>query len=97
MEPVVAQTGNCMHVTDLMREGIEKAGFINIHERVFKFLIGDWPKHPIYKEAGRLHMKSYKDGSLPPSLSANSEAKCTFPSAYSLKSAPRPVVSRAAP
>lgn len=62
MEPVVAQTGNCMHVTDLMREGIESAGFINIHERVFKFPIGDWPKHPIYKEAGRLQMKSYKDG-----------------------------------
>lgn len=62
MEPVAAQTGNCMHVTDLMREGIEKAGFINVHERAFKFPIGDWPKHPIYKEAGRLHMKSYKDG-----------------------------------
>ena len=62
MDPVVAQTGNAINVTELMKEGIEDAGFINVTERRFKFPIGDWPKHPVYKEAGAVNKTMYKDG-----------------------------------
>lgn len=55
------KTGNATDITDWMREEIEAAGFTNVHERQLKMPVGDWPAHPIYKEAGRLanmHMKS---------------------------------------
>lgn len=45
-----------------MRDGIEKAGFINIHERTFKFPLGDWPRHPVYKEAGARSLMHFKEG-----------------------------------
>lgn len=61
-EPVVAQTSFSMAVPDLMRTGIESAGFTNVREKTFKMPIGDWAKHPIYKEAGRLNMMAYKEG-----------------------------------
>ena len=61
-EPVVAQTGYNAKVLETMRAGIENAGFINVHERDFKMPIGDWPKHPLYKEAGRLCLQGTKDG-----------------------------------
>lgn len=62
MEPIVAQTGNTMRVMELMRPGIEKAGFTKICERDFKFPLGNWPKHPVYKEAGALYKRLYNDG-----------------------------------
>lgn len=37
-----------------MRGGIEKAGFVDVHEKVYKVPIGPWPKDPNLKEAGRL-------------------------------------------
>lgn len=61
-EPIVAQTGFNMKVPDLMRAGIENAGFINVHERDFKMPLGEWPKHPIYKEAGRLNKINFMQG-----------------------------------
>lgn len=61
-ETVLAQTGFTGNVPELMRAGIEGAGFVNVHERNFKMPLGDWPKHPIYKEAGRLHMKGISEG-----------------------------------
>lgn len=60
-QPVVAKTGYNAKVLDTMRSGIENAGFINVHERDFKMPIGDWPKHPLYKEAGRLCLQGTKD------------------------------------
>ena len=62
MAPVVAQTSNTIRITELMRKGIEDAGFTNVHERHFKFPIGDWPKHPVYKEAGAVNKIMLKEG-----------------------------------
>lgn len=62
MDAVVAQTGNNMWVNKLMRSGIEGAGFTKICERDFKFPLGDWPKHPVYKESGALYKRTFKEG-----------------------------------
>lgn len=62
MAPVVAQIGNTIRITELMRKGIEDAGFINVQERHFKFPIGDWPRHPVYKEAGAVNRIMFKEG-----------------------------------
>ena len=45
-----------------MRKRIENAGFIDVHERDYKVPIGEWPKHPIHKEAGRYQMMHYELG-----------------------------------
>ena len=62
MAACVASTGNPTDVSSLMRPGIEAAGFINIHEKDFKVPIGDWPRHPIYKEVGDLRLTQFKEG-----------------------------------
>lgn len=42
------------NVFDTMRSSTEGAGFVKIHEKVYKVPIGDWPRHPVYKDAERL-------------------------------------------
>lgn len=48
------KTGRRIDITNTMRAGIEKAGFIDVHEKVYKIPIGTWPKDPLLKEVGRL-------------------------------------------
>lgn len=59
-KPIIAaatkNAGNAADLVDFMKEEIEAAGFINLHEHNFKLPLGSWPQHPIYKEAGRLSM-----------------------------------------
>ena len=43
-----------------MRSRIERAGFINIQEKVFKAPIGAWPKNTTYKDAGKCSLKHFK-------------------------------------
>lgn len=52
--------GNAADVIDWMRQEIEDAGFVSIQEYNFKLPTGDWPQHPIWKEAGRLGMIHFK-------------------------------------
>lgn len=56
------QTENAVDTADTMRGMIEAAGFINVHEKLYKVPIGPWPKHPIYKQAGGLNMIAFKLG-----------------------------------
>lgn len=58
--PAARQTGHSFDVTDWMKQDIEEAGFVNLHETDFKVPLGEWPQHPIYKEAGRLSMIHFK-------------------------------------
>ena len=46
-----------------MRERIEQAGFINIHQQDYKMPIGTWPKMQVYKDAGRLCKQQAEAGS----------------------------------
>ena len=54
LEACGERRGVPMDTTDKMRSRIEAAGFTNIHEKLYKVPLGTWPKHPIYKDAGRI-------------------------------------------
>lgn len=45
-----------------MRTDIEKTGFIGAHEQVYNFPVGQWPKDPLLKEAGRLNYHHWSSG-----------------------------------
>ena len=45
-----------------MTERIKGAGFVNIKEKKYKVPLGSWPKHPLFKDAGRIGMVTYKAG-----------------------------------
>lgn len=54
--------GRPVDVLPLMRRGVEKAGFVDVHDKVYKFPIGPWAKDPVLKEAGRLNHHMWKIG-----------------------------------
>lgn len=62
LERAALKAGNDIRIVDYMKEEIEHAGFVNVHERHFKLPVGDWPKHPIYKDAGTAHRAHIKKG-----------------------------------
>jgi hypothetical protein len=39
----------------MMRSAMEKAGFVDAHEKLYKIPLGPWAKDKILKEAGWLH------------------------------------------
>jgi hypothetical protein len=45
-----------------MRSKIEKAGFIDVHEQVYKAPIGPWPRERVYKEVGQLNYHHWVTG-----------------------------------
>jgi hypothetical protein len=45
-----------------MKAAIESAGFINVHEDLFKCPIGSWPKNKKLKEAGRVNLQHWSSG-----------------------------------
>lgn len=57
-----AKSGRRGDTTDTMRADIEEAGFINVHEKKVKVPCGEWAKHPVMKEAGKLHQAQFKAG-----------------------------------
>ena len=65
MAPIAKASGNPTNVFDEMRGRIEKAGFINVQEKTMKLPLGDWPKHPVYKDAGtcnKIHFLAGMEG-----------------------------------
>lgn len=51
-----------MDIFRTMKDSIAAAGFINLQEKEYKIPIGQWPKHPIYKEVGRLALEQFMTG-----------------------------------
>ncbi|KKA18599.1 hypothetical protein T310_7458 [Rasamsonia emersonii CBS 393.64] len=45
-----------------MRAAIEKAGFVDVHEKLYKCPIGAWPKDPVLKDAGAINMEHWTTG-----------------------------------
>lgn len=55
-------SGNPLTVFDEMKKRIEKAGFLNVQEKVSKIPYGTWPRHKIYKDAGACNKMHYLSG-----------------------------------
>lgn len=45
-----------------MRASMEKAGFVDIHEKVYKVPLGPWARDPVLKELGLLHTQHWSTG-----------------------------------
>jgi hypothetical protein len=45
-----------------MKASLEKAGFVNVQEKLYKCPIGSWPRYKVYKDAGRVNMEHWKTG-----------------------------------
>lgn len=56
------QWGHSLDTCYMMRAAMEKAGFIDIHEKVDKLPIGPWPQDRTLEEAGRLHFHQWTTG-----------------------------------
>lgn len=54
--------GRRIKIADTMKESLERAGFVDVHEKTYKWPIGAWAKDPILKEAGRLHYHQWVSG-----------------------------------
>lgn len=56
------KSGRRIDTADTMRAAIEKAGFVDVHEKEYKLPIGPWAKDPVLKEAGRLDHQQCASG-----------------------------------
>ncbi|KAJ5088736.1 hypothetical protein N7456_012352 [Penicillium angulare] len=54
--------GKPLETLDTMGQEIEKAGFVDLHEKVYKWPIGPWPRDPVLKESGRLSYHMWRTG-----------------------------------
>lgn len=50
--PLFEKMSKPMDTIHHMKSRIEAAGFTNVHEKMYKCPLGDWPKNPVMKEAG---------------------------------------------
>lgn len=60
--PICEKMGKPMDTIDQFKSRIEKAGFINVHEKIYKVPMGDWVKNPVLKEAGRFCKTQFLEG-----------------------------------
>ena len=54
--------GHPVNILGTMEQSIKDAGFINVRTKDYKIPVGSWPKHPVYKEAGRLNLEQVDTG-----------------------------------
>ena len=56
------KAGKELDTTDHLQRRIEEAGFSNVQVQDYKMPLGNWPKHPVYKDAGRVNLVQMKIG-----------------------------------
>lgn len=56
------RAGHPLTTQETMRGSIEKAGFIDVHEFIYKVPMGPWPKNKVLKEAGQLNFHHWSSG-----------------------------------
>ena len=57
-----AKSGHPGGTLHTMRGAIEKAGFVDIQEKTYKWPIGAWPKDSLLKEIGRINHRQWVTG-----------------------------------
>ncbi|KAK0124109.1 hypothetical protein ONS95_009092 [Cadophora gregata] len=45
-----------------MKSSIEKAGFVNVQDKLYKCPLGSWPALKVFKDAGKVNMEHWKAG-----------------------------------
>ena len=60
-EQATAKLGKSLSVVDEMKDGMIKAGFIDVTERSFKIPIGPWPKDQGLKTLGRYNRLMFEE------------------------------------
>jgi len=56
------RAGRPLTIQETMRAGMEKAGFVDLHEKVYKVPIGTWPRDRVLKEIGKLNYHHWVTG-----------------------------------
>lgn len=56
------KAGRELDTTDHLQRRIEAAGFTNLQSQDYKMPLGNWAKHPIYKDAGRVNLVQMTTG-----------------------------------
>lgn len=54
--------GRPINIYQTFRRSIEKAGFVDIHEKVYKWPIGPWPRDKLLKEVGAVNFHHWSSG-----------------------------------
>ncbi|KAJ5097856.1 hypothetical protein N7532_004857 [Penicillium argentinense] len=54
--------GRELNAIDTMSDSIHKAGFVDVHEKEYKWPIGPWPRDKKYKEAGTVNFQHWLSG-----------------------------------
>ncbi|KUJ13013.1 S-adenosyl-L-methionine-dependent methyltransferase [Mollisia scopiformis] len=55
-------TGQTFKIAEIMKEKIERAGFVNVVEKVFKAPMGGWPADPKLREIGQWTLLGFLSG-----------------------------------
>lgn len=56
------RSGRRIDTLNTMRDSIERAGFVDIHEKLYKWPIGAWARDKQLKEAGSLNYRMWSAG-----------------------------------
>ncbi|CAI6338941.1 unnamed protein product [Periconia digitata] len=54
--------GKPLRIANKLKRWYEQAGFVDVHEEVFKLPLNSWPKDPQFKMLGRFNETCYLDG-----------------------------------
>ncbi|KAJ5581715.1 hypothetical protein N7535_000335 [Penicillium sp. DV-2018c] len=56
------RAGRPLETIDMMQDAFRKAGFVDIHEKEYKWPIGPWARDQKYKEAGTVNFQHWMSG-----------------------------------
>lgn len=56
------RAGRSLKTQETMKAAIEKAGFVDVQEHLYKVPMGPWPKDQVLKEAGRINYLHWSAG-----------------------------------
>lgn len=62
MEVCGARAGRPCDIVMTMGESIKKAGFVDVHEKIYKWPLGPWPRDQKFKEAGMVNIQHWMSG-----------------------------------
>jgi len=56
------RAGRSLTTQETMKAAIEKAGFVDVHEHLYRLPLGPWARNEVLKEAGRINYHHWSAG-----------------------------------